>query len=90
MKNKLRNQYNLFKSIKNKIKNQKDDFLNYFFNTIEQFEGLANLGFPLVYSRKTGRKIKHSKDDDDLYTEYRKERSSRKQRKLNKRKTRKN
>ena len=90
VKNKLRNQYNLFKSIKNKIKNQKDDFLNYFFNTIEQLEGLANLGFPLVYSRKTGRKIKHSKDDPDLYTEYRKERSSRKQRQQRNRKTRKN
>lgn len=90
VKNRLRNQYNLFKSIKNKIKNQKDDYLNYFFNTIEQFEGLANLGFPLVYSRKTGRKIKHSKDDPDLYTEYRKERSSRKQRQQRNRKTRKN
>ena len=92
VKNRLRNQYNLFKSIKNKIKNQRDDYLNYFFNTIEQFEGLANLGFPLVYSRKTGRKIKHSKDDEDLYTEYRKERkrSSRKQRQQRNRKTRKN
>jgi hypothetical protein len=92
VKNRLRNQYNLFKSIKNKIKIQKDEYLNYFFNTIEQFEGLANLGFPLVYSRKTGRKIKHSKDDQDLYTEYRKERKrfSRKQRQQRNRKTRKN
>jgi hypothetical protein len=92
VKNRLRNQYNLFKSIKNKIKNEKDDYLNYFFYTIDQFDGLANLGFPLVSTVKTGREVRRSETDKTLYTEYRKERkrASRKQKQQRKRKTRKN